>query len=53
MDEQNTYFVDFYKYCKKCEHEDLNEKYEPCNECLTIAGRVGTRKPQYYKEKKK
>lgn len=32
---ENLYFeVDFEKYCKTCEHKDLDEKCNPCCECL-------------------
>lgn len=32
---ENLYFeVDFEKYCKTCEHKDLDEKCDPCCECL-------------------
>ena len=26
--------VDFKTYCKTCEHKDLEEKFDPCNDCL-------------------
>ena len=25
--------VDFKTYCKTCEHKDLEEKFDPCNDC--------------------
>lgn len=53
MDTNEVYFVDFYKYCKKCKFEHIDDKHEPCNECLTVAGRPGTRVPLNYKEDKK
>lgn len=32
---ENVYLeVDFEKYCKTCEHKDLDEKCDPCCECL-------------------
>lgn len=44
--------VEFYIFCPKCEHEDLEEKFDPCNECLEYGMREGTRKPLHYKPKK-
>ena len=26
--------VYFNKYCETCEHKDLDEKFDPCNDCL-------------------
>ena len=54
MDDTNvTYFVDFYKYCKLCEYDKLSEKDEPCNRCLEVGDRVGTRKPEKFKKAKR
>lgn len=35
-------------YCSKCVHESLDESDEPCNSCLSVPGREGTRKPVKY-----
>lgn len=43
--------VDFYKYCKTCEHEKINGDEEPCNECLTNPTNTYSHKPINYKEK--
>lgn len=47
--EKQTKKVRFDIYCERCEHHDLNEKMDPCNECLEVAAREGTRVPEYYK----
>lgn len=26
--------VNFEKYCKTCQHKELEEKFDPCNRCL-------------------
>lgn len=43
--------VNFKNYCDKCRHRDLNEKMDPCNDCLEIGMREGTSKPEYFEEK--
>lgn len=45
--------VDFHKYCETCKDKDAEEKYDPCNECLTETVNVNSEKPVYWKEKKK
>jgi hypothetical protein len=45
-------FVDFKKYCKLCKHEKKNDYQDPCNECLEVAAREGSEKPEYFEEKK-
>lgn len=45
--------VDYEKYCKTCEHRDLEEKYDPCNECLSNPVMTNTSKPLCYKEDEK
>ena len=43
--------VNFEKYCKTCKNEKLEEFKDPCNECLTIACREETEKPECWEEK--
>lgn len=43
--------VDF-SYCKKCEHKDLKDYKDPCNECLNTPTRPHSIKPINYLEKK-
>lgn len=50
--EHKDKFVDFNKYCKTCEHRDLDEWRDPCNECLDNAVNEHSQKPINYKEKK-
>ena len=42
--------VDFKHYCQKCKYRDLQEKMDPCNECLEVGMREGTNKPEYFTE---
>lgn len=49
----NYKIVDFEKYCKTCEHRDLNESEDPCFDCLDEPTNLNSHKPVYYKEKKK
>ena len=44
-------FVEFDKYCKTCEHQNLKESKDPCHECLGTPINVGSKKPINYKEK--
>ena len=49
MDEINVKFVDFDRYCWLCEHEKKKEDEHPCDLCLNVPAREGTRKPLYFK----
>ena len=40
--------VNFEEWCAKCRHEKLDEKFDPCNECLDIGAREETHKPLYF-----
>lgn len=42
---------DFEKYCKKCKYKDLDEKFDPCNECLDEPMNSNSKKPVRYEEK--
>ena len=42
--------VDFKTYCKTCEHKDLEEKFDPCNDCLAEPMNANSDKPVYWKE---
>ena len=52
-DNGNTKFVAFEKYCEKCKHAEASPTADPCNDCLSIGGRDGTEKPEYFEEKEK
>ncbi len=51
MDDSNMMFVDFARYCPKCEHKELEEAKDPCNDCLAVGARVNSEKPEFFKEK--
>lgn len=50
MGDSNMKEVDFSKYCETCKYGELEEKYDPCNDCLDICVREGTEKPECYEE---
>lgn len=50
--EDNYIEVDFAKYCKLCEHKDLDEKFDPCCECLDYEVNFSSSKPVNFKENK-
>ena len=43
--------VRFDQYCKKCEHKNLKETLDPCNECLEHEMNYDSKKPIHFKEK--
>lgn len=43
--------VRFDKYCSLCEHKDLNEAEDPCNDCLTNPVNKYSQKPVNWSEK--
>ena len=45
--------VKFDVYCPKCKHEKLDERLDPCNECLDYGAREGTEIPMKFEEKSK
>ena len=42
--------VYFFQYCKTCQHKDVKETDDPCNECLTETTNEYSHKPVNYKE---
>ena len=52
MDE-NYKEVYFDKYCKTCKHEKLEEKFDPCNECLSEPVNTGSHVPVNWEDKEK
>ena len=48
---ENYKEVNYYEFCKKCKHYNLNEVKDPCNDCLGEFAREGTEKPLYFEEK--
>ncbi|MFR5683874.1 MAG: hypothetical protein ACLUD1_07480 [Clostridia bacterium] len=45
--------VYFDQYCKTCTYEKLEEKLDPCNECLESGENLNSHKPVKWEEKKK
>lgn len=50
MPEVDLKEVRFDIYCQKCEHKNLEEKFDPCNECLNKFMNENSEKPLFYKE---
>jgi len=50
---ENTKFVKFDEYCKKCVNKDTEESdpYKPCNDCLAVPAREYSERPVNFKEK--
>ena len=51
--QDQTFLVDFKKYCKLCKYETLDEVKDPCNECLAHGGNLNSQKPLYFESKTK
>lgn len=45
--------VYFNEWCPKCEHENLNESDDICDECLSEPTNLNSHKPVNWKEKEK
>ena len=43
--------VYFDQYCKKCMHEKVKEKEDPCEECLSEPVNLYSHKPDKFEEK--
>ena len=44
--------VDFETYCETCEHKDLKENFDPCNDCLGEPMNANSEKPDGTRLKK-
>lgn len=53
MSEIVEQFVEFDKYCNKCEYKDLENFKSPCNECLESPVNIYTTRPIKFKEQEK
>lgn len=54
MNESTQYkIVKYDVYCPKCKYEKLDERLDPCNECLDYGAREGTDIPMKFEEKSK
>lgn len=51
MEPLMTKIVDFDRYCSQCKYFEKTEDEHPCDRCLTVPAREGTRKPLHFKEK--
>ena len=49
---KNPKEVYFFKYCHLCEHEKLDDKDKPCDDCLAQGWNEDSHKPICFKEKK-
>lgn len=49
--EENYKEVYFNEYCKTCEHDNLSETEDPCDECLNNPVNLYSHKPVKWKEK--
>lgn len=50
MNKDQQKFVDFFKYCAKCEYKDLTEDDEPCTHCLEDPVNTESAKPTKFKQ---
>ena len=51
MEESKQKFVEYDKYCLKCEHLNSPEDEDPCDECLRECVNWDSHKPIKFKEK--
>lgn len=51
LDKTGMKFVDFEKYCKKCEYNNTAESDVPCWECLEQPVNYNSEKPIRFKER--
>ena len=51
MEESKQKFVEYDKYCLKCEHLNSPEDEDPCDECLRECVNWDSHKPINFKEK--
>lgn len=42
--------VDYHKWCPTCAHYELDEKKDPCHDCLNQGWNVDSRKPIHWEE---
>lgn len=43
--------VEFWKYCEKCKHYEVEDVKDPCNDCLSEPVNLHSTKPVYFEEK--
>ena len=49
--ENREQFVDFDKFCNKCEYQKVDQAKDPCHECLKNPVNTYTNRPVNYKKK--
>lgn len=49
MPEVDLKEVRFDTYCQTCKYKDLDEKFDPCNECLETGMNLNSEKPVKWK----
>lgn len=42
--------VEFWKYCEKCKHYEVEDVKDPCNDCLDEPVNLHSTKPVYFEE---
>lgn len=47
----HQYIVRFDLFCPKCEHYELDQSEDPCDECLCYPGNEDSRQPVNFKPK--
>lgn len=53
MDYQGYKEVYFHEYCESCKHKDVEERDEPCAECMSEPTNLNTHRPVNYEKKEK
>jgi hypothetical protein len=43
--------VEFWKYCEKCKHYEVEDVKDPCNDCLDEPVNLHSTKPVYFEGK--
>lgn len=43
--------VEFWKYCEKCKHYEVEDVKDPCNDCLDEPVNLHSTKPVCFEEK--
>lgn len=50
--EDNMKLVNFYLYCGKCKHRDVEDDDEPCDSCLNVGARPDSHRPIKWEERR-
>ena len=53
MDELIYKEVDFFEYCPKCKYQTNTDSEYPCDDCLTESVNLYSKKPVFFREKKR